>query len=123
MSRYVDFDAARAERVKEPLILKALGREFDLPPSMPLSIFTDIVAMEERGKSGIVTYVEQMSMLKLVLSDDVVDSFLADPSFDLEDLSTLLGMVMSAYTSDQPGGVPAPLRKAKSTPPRGKPES
>lgn len=71
MSKTIDFDAYRAERAKDNIILKAFGEEIELPPSPPLSNMLDIIDMNERlGGSADVPAEEARKMLELTLGKD-----------------------------------------------------
>lgn len=114
--RYIDFDAARAERRQEPLRLRAFGQEFDLPGSMPASLFLDVVRMEkEQGGQSVLTTKDAIGLLSRVLPADVLDSLVAMPTFTLDDLIDLARMVMAAYTGGaaSSGEAPAPNRAAR----------
>lgn len=117
IDRLVDFDAARKERTKEPLILRAYGREFELPGSMSAALFLDVLRMEEeRGADTEVTVADATKLLKRVLPGDVLESLIAEPDFSLDDLIELAGMVTQAYSNspgDVPGEAPAPNRAAR----------
>lgn len=115
-SRYIDFDAARAERKKEPLLLHAYGQDFELPASMPASLFLDVVRMEqERSRESEVTQSDAADLLRRVLPEDVLDNLLARDDFALEDLVELAGMVIRAYSSGpgESGEAPAPNRATR----------
>jgi aminoglycoside phosphotransferase family enzyme len=112
--RYIDFDAARAERKQEPLRLRAFGQEFELPGSMPASLFLDVVRMErEQGGQSVLTTKDAIRLLSRVLPEDVLDSLVAQPGFTLDDLIELARMVMAAYTGAGSGEAPAPHRAAR----------
>jgi hypothetical protein len=116
MTRFVDFDAARAERVVEPLILKAYGREFQLPPAMSAALFLDIISMREgREDSDAVTFADAQMLLRNIMSEEMLADLLTEPNFSADDLISLAMMIMQAYTSGpsevSPGGASAPSPK------------
>lgn len=112
--RFIDFDAARAERVQSPLRLRAFGQEFELPGSMPASLFLDVVRMEkEQGGESVLTTKDAIGLLSRVLPADVLDNLVAQPGFTLDDLIDLARMVMAAYTGADSGEAPAPNRAAR----------
>jgi hypothetical protein len=115
--RFIDFDAARAERTKEPLILRAYGQEFVLPGSMSAALFLDILRMEaERGQDAEVSVKDAIGLLRRVLPDEVLEDLTARPDFGLDDLIALAGMVTKAYSNtaeNAPGNPPAPNRAAR----------
>ena len=117
MGNYIDFDAARSERTKEPLTLRAYGQEFELPGAMSAALFLDVLRMEEeRGTDAEVSVKDAVGLLKRVLSDEVLDNLTARPDFDLNDLIELAQLVMRAYNQTPEGDSgesPAPNRAAR----------
>lgn len=112
-SRFIDFDAERAERTKEPLILRAYGQEFELPGTMSAALFLDVVRMgEEKGSDAQVSAKDSIGLLRRVLPDEVLDSLTARADFDVNDLIELAKMVMQAY-HEQSGEAPAPNRATR----------
>jgi hypothetical protein len=125
-SRFIDFDAARAERENEPLLLRAYGRDFELPGSMPASVLLDVLRMQaDYGDNAEVTVKDAFGILRRILPVDVLDALTAREDFSAEDFVDLAQMVMQAYQGESPA---APNRAArrhppeptKSTPSRGK---
>jgi len=111
--RYIDFDAARAERADEPLVLRAYGEEFELPASMPASVLLDVVRwQEERGGDGDLTVTDSISILRRMLPEDVLDSLLERTDFSTDDLTDLVRLVAGAY-SGEVGEAPAPSREER----------
>ncbi len=111
--RFIDFDAARAEREQEPLVLKAYGREFALPPAMPAALFLGIVRLEEeRGSAARVSGAEAMRLMQRVLPRAVLDDLLQEDDFSTDDLVDLCALVMATYKQLR-GGAPAPNRKTR----------
>ena len=125
-SRFVDFDAARAERENEPLLLRAYGETIELPGSLPASLFLDVLRMEEDSDGDReFTSGESLALLRRILPGGVLDGLLAREDFSTDDFEDLIRLVMDAYTG-APGETPAPNRAqrrskapAKSTRSRG----
>jgi hypothetical protein len=115
--RFIDFDAARAERTKEPLMLRAYGMDFELPGAMSAALFLDILRMEEeQGKDAEVSVKDAITLLKRVLPEEVLNSLTARPDFGLDDLIELAGMVTQAYSNvseNDSGNSPAPNRAVR----------
>ena len=119
--RYVDFDAARAERVAEPLTLRAYGRDFELPSVMPAAVFLDVMRIQaEREGEQEITAKEAVGLLQRVLPAAVLEELLGLDAFSLDDLTELVRMVMDAYTGGS-GEAPAPSRAARRHPPSARP--
>jgi len=53
MSKTIDFDAYRAERKKEGIVIKAFGEDIELLPSPPLSSVLNIIEMQEKGTESL----------------------------------------------------------------------
>lgn len=121
-SRLIDFDAARAERVKEPLMLRAYGQTFELPGSLPAALFLDIVALEEaKGTAGEVTFKDSLALLQRVFPQDVLDQLLESDDFSVDDFTELAGLVVRTYmetpaNKETAGNSPAPNRTARRHP-------
>lgn len=119
MSRLIDFDAARAERTKEPLMLRAYGQTFELPGSLPAGLFLDIVAMEEaRGSDSEVTFKDSLSLLQRVFPPAVLDQLLESDDFGVDDFTELAALVVQNYMAmranrETAGNSPAPNRAAR----------
>jgi hypothetical protein len=122
--RFIDYDAARAEREREPLILKAFGRSFKLPSQMPASLFLDLVRMEEeRGSAEELTIRDAFRLMSHVLPKPVLDELMEHKELSVDDFGELVGMIVQAYKGDDLGEAPAPDRDARppkaATRPRG----
>ena len=117
MSRFIDFDAARAERTKEPITLRAYGVDIELPGTIPASLMLDIVDLEERkGSDEPVTVKESLKMIRRVLPQEVLDGLLARDDFDMDDFAELTGLIVQTYMGVEPGNSPAPNRAARRHP-------
>jgi len=128
--RFIDFDAARAERADESLLLRAYGQTFELPGSMPASVLLDIVRLHaDLGAGGEIPSTDVAGLLRSMLPGDVLDVLLERADFSTQDLEQLLRLVMQSYmasTEASVGEASAPSRKerrskapAQSTRPRG----
>lgn len=115
-SRFIDFDAERAERRAEPILLRAFGRDFELPGSMSAALFLDILRIqEERGAESDITFNDAVGILRRVLPADVLDALLANDDFSQDDYIALCGIVVQAYGDS--GESPAPNRAERRNPP------
>lgn len=128
MSRIIDFDAARAEREREPLLLRAYGREFSLPPTMPATLFLDIIRLQDEGRfDDDLTDMEAYGLLRRVVPASVLDELRQEEDFAVDDYADLCRLIMQAYMQtgeDGPGEPEAPsgeksATSAKSPKPRG----
>jgi len=117
--RFIDFDAARAERSSEPLELRAYGMTFVLPGSMSAALFLDVLHMQsEKGDEAQVTPADAIDLLGRVLPEDVLEELLERDDFSAEDFVELAALVMRAYMSKvtRPGEEPPPGKAGASRP-------
>ena len=100
--RFIDFDAARAEREEEPLLLRAYGETYELPGAMPASLMLDIVRLHtDVGDDADLSTTDALAILRRVIPSAVLD------------LSDLAGSIVSAYMGSEDelaGEPPAPNR-------------
>ena len=99
-ARFIDFDAARAEREREPLTLQAYGRSFELPSEIPAGLYVDLLRMEVAGEDAELSDKDALGLMQRVIPSAVLDSLLAEPDFSLDDLLSLTQMVMRAYRGE-----------------------
>jgi hypothetical protein len=114
--RFIDFDAARAEREREPLRLKAFGRTFDLPSEMPASLFLDLIRLEEeKGSTSKLTLRDSLRLMRHVLPQAVLDELLQHEDLGLEEFAQLINLIVQAYKGEgmPPGESPAPNRATR----------
>jgi hypothetical protein len=115
--RYIDFDEARAERRREPVVLHAYGRDFELPGNIPAGVLLDVVRIQdEQGPDSELSTGDSLGMLSRMLPQDVLDELLSHADFDMADLLQLLHMVMAVYTApagDGPGEQASPSGAAR----------
>jgi aminoglycoside phosphotransferase family enzyme len=119
-TRFIDFDAARKERRREPLILQAYGERFELPAALPAALFLDVLRLDaERSGSAEINGQDALELMQRVLPIDVLDALLERDDFSLEDLVDLAELVMQAYTEkgEVPGESAAPNRATRRHPP------
>ena len=116
-ARFIDFDAARAEREEEPLRLRAFGKDFELPGSMSADLFVHLIRMVEgQGAEAEVPASDVVAILERVLPSAVLDELLAEPEFSQDDFVQLFRLVMEEYgmrAGVREGEVPAPNRAAR----------
>jgi hypothetical protein len=117
-SRFIDFDATRAERENESITLQAFGETFDLPGAMPASVLLDIVRMTDaRGDDADMTVSESVELLRRMVPPTVLDPLLDRDDFTTEDLFDLVKLVVGAYAGES-GETPAPNREQRRQAPR-----
>lgn len=97
MGRYIDFDAARAERKREPVVVRAFGEDWQLPASLPAAPVLDIIAKDSGDD---LTPSEGIALLRQIIPSETFAAWL-ERGLDLDDLMDLISLVMRAYN---PGG-------------------
>jgi hypothetical protein len=48
--RFINFDQARAEKKKEPLVIEICGEKYELPPDLPAAIVFEAQEQEEKAQ-------------------------------------------------------------------------
>jgi hypothetical protein len=98
-TRYVDFDAARAEAQREPVVVKAFGEEWKLGSSMPaeIPIMSARWASEDRGD---LTEGEQMLLISKLVPEDVLTQWFAR-GLTVDDLDVLVPAIINAFNAPQ----------------------
>jgi hypothetical protein len=115
MGKYIDFDAARAERKKEPLIVKLFGKKWELPPSLPADIPVEISRLHaSAGPGAEIDNGIILSLMSCVVPNDIMKAW-CEAGLDSEDYGSLLIMIIKEYmgTSDSQGEAKAPKKGAK----------
>lgn len=99
--RFIDFDAARAEREREPLVLKAFGRKFNLPAEMPASLYLDLIRLEEeKGSTDDLTLRDSLRLMRHVLPTTVLEELLEHDDLSLDDFGRLIGLIVQVYKGE-----------------------
>lgn len=105
MSRTIDFDAFRAERAKDPILLTIGGKQYELPPSMPASLALDVMKMRETLGGDAEPSIDDLLKFGGALfgGRDKFQTVLEESGLELSELPDLVQMVVEAYTSGAPG--------------------
>ena len=102
-ARYIDFDAARAERKKTPLIVKLFGREWELPSSLPADVPLDVARMyEEKGPNAAVSENSLLALMSRAIPEDLFEQW-CELGLDAEDYGELLIMIIRVYQGKSDG--------------------
>lgn len=126
MERYIDYDAARAERRGEPVVVHIFGRDWTLYPALPAKVMLDLARLEsDLGPDGEVEWAAMLNLAREAIPPEVLDAWL-DQGLALEEFAELFGLVMRAYVGgeddkepDEPGEAPAPAASERKTSSRG----
>ena len=76
---FIDLDAALAERTEEPVRVKHNGTTYDLPPVLSAEAMLAALRLDTDADRGTLTEIN----MRLVLTDEVFDSLVADQRVDV----------------------------------------
>lgn len=103
MTKVIDFDAFRAERKREPVVLRIGGVDYILASSMPASVAVDVIRLRrDIGEDEDVPLEVLDEMGRAVFGETVWRDLLADHRLEVDELGDLLQMVLAAYTPAKP---------------------
>lgn len=104
MAKLIDFDAFRAERNEDPVILKLGGKTYNLPPSMPASIAVDLIYIKATlGEENDVPLDMLDKVGRSIFGGDLWESVLNEHRIQVDEIGDLIRMVLEAY-SPEPAG-------------------
>ena len=95
--RTIDFDQYRKEKKEEPIIVKAFGQEFELPPQIPLKTMENIIELRQKlGKGGTIPEEQIFTALEQMISEDAL-KVLIEEGADVSDAEWLLREIFRQY--------------------------
>ena len=94
-ARYVDFDAARAEAQREPVVVKAFGEEWTLGASMPAEIPIMSARWSAQGRDSL-TEGEQLLLVSKLVPEDVLTEWFAR-GLTVDDLDVMVPAIINAF--------------------------
>lgn len=112
--RFYDFDAARAETLAEPLVVRAFGEDIELPPECPARLMLTLDDIDA------ITSQQFLDALQDVFGEDRVRRWLSSGE-SLEAIGQLFGSVMLLYQGVDPGEAKALIELAMRAPRKPKP--
>ena len=89
---FIDLDAALAERTEEPVRVKHNGTTYDLPPVLSAEAMLAALRLDTDADRGTLTEIN----MRLVLTDEVFDSLVAD-GIGWKDLVSMTGRLTRYY--------------------------
>lgn len=113
MARVLDFDQARRDtrsaEGREPAVLRAFGRQFPIPSSVPLGFIMFSQELQQRRPDGRYTQSDTIDLLRHAVGRSVFEA-LTEEGLEPEDVGTLLELVRQAWTDEDgdEGEAPAP---------------
>ena len=97
-SRFIDYDAARAEARRDPVVVRAFGRDWPLFDALPARVVFDIVRAQAGGQEEFST-AQAMSIIEHLVPADVLEAWF-DLGLTFDDaFNTLVQSIMRAYIS------------------------
>ena len=126
--RYIDFDAALAESAREPVVVRYLGRDWELYPTLPAKPVLRLLRMQaESGGDTEVSAAETLACLSEMVPAGVLEAWL-EGGMTVDEMAELLQAVMKAYanTGESSGEAQRPVAgqtKSSGTGKRSKPTS
>lgn len=114
MTRTIDFDAARAERNREPVTLRIGGRDYALTAGLPASVALDLMRFRVDGTDDVdVPPDEAPGLLERLFGSETWHRILDEARLEITELPELLEMTVRALNGqdDDP-----PNRRARRHP-------
>lgn len=94
--RFIDYDAARAEAQRDPVVVRAFGRDWQLFTALPAAVVFDIVRAQAGGQAEFSTE-QAMALIERLVPADVLAAWLdAGMVFD-DAFNALVTAIMRAY--------------------------
>ncbi len=102
--RVVDFDAARAERRRDPVTLRIGGEAMILSAGVPASVALDLIRLKaDEGEAFVVPYEELQSIGQRLFGEDNWARILDRHRLDLDELGDLIKMTVDALQTRDDG--------------------
>lgn len=126
--RYIDFDAALAESQREPVVVRYLGRDWELYPALPAKPVLRLLRMKADGEGDKeISASETLACLSEIVPAGVLEAWL-EGGMTVDEMAELLQAVMKAYanTGESSGEAQRPVAgqtKSSGTGKRSKPTS
>jgi len=103
MNRFIDFDAAMAEAEDRPLVVRCLGRDWDLYSAIPAKPVFQLLRMQADGRSeDELGQSEMVNFMSELVPPDTFDAWL-DGGLTIDQIAKLLRAVLTAYQGTEPG--------------------
>lgn len=110
----IDFDAFRAERSAEPIVLRLGGEDYELPPALPASIALDLIRLrKEKGDTAEVPPDEIERFARLILGakgEEIIGKV------SIDELGTLLVRLLGVYSPPNPASPAETKEKEPASP-------
>ena len=104
MARSLDFDAARAERRREPFKLRVAGVWYELAGRLPASVVLDIIRLQTgEGANFVIPYAELNGFGRRLYGEETWGRILDEAGLDIDDLGDLIMRTVAALQAQDDG--------------------
>lgn len=113
MGKFVDFDAAKKEREKKPVSVRAFSKDWKLYDSPPIKGNLEFIKRRKEN-DGKLTIADEIDILEMIVPPSIFKAWL-DQNMTMADADDLLARVIAAYNgeADGQGEAKAPKKGAK----------
>lgn len=95
-NRHFDFDQFMAEKEHKPVTLKAFGKKYELPHSLPALLIVKTLKMQKRGQES-TSEEDVIEMAESIFGKKNLDEFLKK-GLTMDGLDALIENVIGLYT-------------------------
>lgn len=99
--RFIDFDVARAERRREPVVVRVYGRDWTLHEAMPAGPVLDLARMYAENEGAEISGAALVDFAAKMVPADVLQAWLSE-GMSIDELGDLLRLVVAAYRGGDP---------------------
>lgn len=96
MTKYFDFDAWREERNAQPIIIKAFGKEYEIPSDVPFDVVLGLVHSMREGVEEITQVEQVLEMAESVFGKDTMDEWRSN-RIGVNEIKFMTEKVMAMY--------------------------
>lgn len=115
MTRTIDFDAYRAERRAEPVVIKIGGEEYNLASEMPAEVALEVVALRQQYGDKAVVPAERIGELaRALFGAELLDTLMDKHRLTTPELAALVIQVFGQYQADMAPNPTARKKRATS---------
>lgn len=99
MTRTIDFDAYRAERRAEPVVVRIGGEEYHLPADMPAEVALEVVALrKEHGDNAQIPADKIGPLARATFGEAMFNDLIGKHRLSTPELATLIVQVFGQYS-------------------------
>jgi len=110
--KYIDFDAALSEADEQPVVVRYLGRDWELFSSLPAKPVMKLLRLRAEGRGeDELEQSEMVAFMTEMVPEAVLEAWL-DGGLTISQMAQLLKAIVGAYrgidNEDEPGEAPGP---------------